>query len=378
MAPLSLIDSAPAFQSALLAWYRTQRRKLPWREEPSLYKTVVSEFMLQQTQVKTMLPYFARWLEALPDFAALAAADEARVVKLWEGLGYYTRARNLHKLARALVALPAIPQDRAAWLELPGIGPYSSAAITSISFGTPAAVVDGNVVRILARLSADATPWRDTTRAGQALTPLADALLNRAEPGDHNQAMMELGATICPRHNPLCTVCPVRPFCAAARAGDPEAYPQLAAKVIEARTVVRAWCRQPGPAAAVAAGSSGDGAAGGALLLHRTDPAARRLAGQHELPSAEQLGLAPAALAGRTLLATKKRGITRFAFTEPIHALPASALSDPLPEGLVWVAVAELENVLLTGPHRRWVRELLLAESAESECAPPVPAQLLQ
>lgn len=341
-----LLQNIPGFQDALLGWYREQRRRLPWREEPSLYKTVVSEFMLQQTQVKTMLPYFARWLDALPDFQALAAASEAEVVKLWEGLGYYTRARNLHKLARALTALPEIPRTPAEWRELPGIGPYTSAAITSISFGAPAAVVDGNVVRILARLTADGTAWRDTTTAGKALTPLADAVLNHAEPGDHNQAMMELGATVCTRHNPLCTVCPVRVFCAGARAGDPEAYPRLAAKVIEARTVVRAWCRRAGD---------------GALLLYRTDAAARRLAGQHELPSAEHVGLAAAELAeaGR-LLATKKRGITRFAFTEPIYALPEARVGrGGLPEGLVWVPVEELETVLMSGPHRRWTRELL-------------------
>lgn len=340
-----LTDSAPAFRQALLDWYRAHRRRLPWREEPSLYKTVVSEFMLQQTQVKTMLPYFARWLAALPDFAALAAASEAEVVKLWEGLGYYTRARNLHKLARALAARPAPPRTPEAWRELPGIGPYTSAAITSIAFGAPAAVVDGNVVRILSRLAADGRAWRDTTAAGKDLAPLADALLNHAEPGDHNQAMMELGATVCTRHNPLCTVCPVREFCAAARAGEPEAYPRLAAKTIEARTVVRAWCRR---------------AADGALLLHRTDSAARRLAGQHELPSAEQLGLAPQALAAAgPLLATKKRGITRFAFTEPIHELAPTRLPGALPAGLVWVPAQALDEVLMSGPHRRWIRELL-------------------
>ena len=340
---------APAFQAALLAWYHTQRRRLPWRESPSPYRTVVSEFMLQQTQVKTMLPYFARWMDALPDFAALASASEAEVVKLWEGLGYYTRARNLHKLARAVVTLPELPRTPAAWRELPGIGPYSAAAITSISFGAPAAVVDGNVVRILARLTANATAWRDTTSAGKAITPLADAVLNRAEPGDHNQAMMELGATVCTRHNPLCTVCPVRPFCAAARAGDPEAYPRLAAKLIESCTVLRAWCRRPGDQA---------------LLLHRTATDARRLAGQHELPSAEHLGLTLAALAAAgPHLATRKRGITRYRFTEPIHALPATALPQPLSPELVWVPVNEVETVLISGPHRRWIRELLAAKA---------------
>ncbi len=352
MAAKQLIASAPEFQSALLGWYRVHRRRLPWREEPSLYKTVVSEFMLQQTQVKTMLPYFARWLVALPDFRALAAASEAEVVKLWEGLGYYTRARNLHRLARALVAMPEPPRTRDAWLELPGIGPYTSAAITSIAFGAPAAVVDGNVVRILSRLAADGTAWRDTTTAGKALAPLSDALLNHAEPGDHNQAMMELGATVCTRHNPLCTVCPVRAFCAACRAGEPEAYPRLAAKIVEARTVVRVWCLRPSD---------------GALLLHQTDTSARRLAGQHELPSLEQVGLEPGLVSKKeTLIAVKKRGITRFAFTEPIHRIDPGLLPTPLPAGLVWIAPNQLEEVLMSGPHRRWVRELSTRQSHDT------------
>ncbi len=344
MSASSLLAAAPAFQTALLDWYRVHRRRLPWRETPSLYRTVVSEFMLQQTQVKTMLPYFARWMEALPDFAALAAASEAEVVKLWEGLGYYTRARNLHKLARALVASPAAPATAEGWLALPGVGPYTAAAVASIACGAPAAVVDGNVVRILSRLTADATPYRDSASAAKAYAPLADALLNPAAPGDHNQAMMELGATVCGRHSPLCTICPVRAFCAAARAGDPEAYPRLAAKAIEARTVVRAWCVRPSD---------------GALLLHRAPDEARRLAGQHELPTADHLGLTEAVLLAGRRLAVKKRGITRHVFTEPIHELACAALPAPLAARLVFVPLAELDAVLVSGPHRRWINELL-------------------
>lgn len=335
-----LIASAAGFQRALLGWYRAQARVLPWRESPSLYKTVVSEFMLQQTQVKTVLPYFARWLEALPDFAALAAASEERVLKLWEGLGYYSRARNLHRLAQAVAAWPALRRTPADWLELPGIGPYTAAAITSISFGAPAAVVDGNVVRILARLTADGTAYRDSASAAKAFTPLADALLNHAHPGDHNQAMMELGATVCFRQNPLCTVCPVREFCAAARHGDPEAYPKLAAKQIEQVNVVRVWCVR-----------------NDALLLHRIPAASRRLAGQHELPTAAQAGLPEADVIRAPLRAKKKRAITRYQITEAIHEMPAPR--GPLPPDLVWAPLAELDQLTLSGPHRRWVRELL-------------------
>ena len=337
-----LIVVKSAFQRALLAWYRTHARPLPWRDSPSLYKTVVSEFMLQQTQVKTVLPYFARWLAALPDFATLAAAPEARVLKLWEGLGYYSRARNLHRLAQIVTSLPTPPRTPAEWRELPGVGPYTAAAITSISFGAPAACVDGNVVRILARLTADGTEFRDSASAAKIFTPLAEALLPAKSPGDHNQAMMELGATVCFRTNPLCPSCPMRAFCAAARNGEPTAFPRLAPKKIEQRTVTRVWCERDG-----------------ALLLHRAPTASRRLAGQHELPTADQAGLNAAALARTTLLATKRRSITRFQITESIHT--AVAPRGRLRPDLVWVKLTDLAALTLSGPHRRWVTEILAA-----------------
>ncbi len=345
-----LVSDREAFRSALLAWYDTHRRRLPWREKPEVYKTVVSEFMLQQTQVKTVLPYFARWMEALPDFAALAAAPADRVLKLWEGLGYYSRARNLHRLAQAVVALPAPPRTPVEWRELPGVGPYTAAAIASIAFGEPAACVDGNVVRILARLTADATPHRDSASASKAFAPLADELVDRNRPGDYNQAVMELGATVCHRQSPLCTVCPVLDFCAARRQGDPEAYPRLAPKQIERKTVHRAWCLHEGR-----------------LLLHRAEAGARRLAGLHELPPAEALGIDPAAFAEREALARRTRGITRYAITEHIHAVAAPPrLADP---GLVWVPVNEVDRLTLSGPHRRWVKELLAMTSGQGRQA---------
>jgi A/G-specific adenine glycosylase len=344
----SLTALSREFQRALLAWYRAQARPLPWREAPSLYKTVVSEFMLQQTQVKTVLPYFARWLAALPDFSALAAAPEERVLRLWEGLGYYSRARNLHRLARAVAALPAPPRTPAEWRELPGVGPYTAAAITSIAFGAPAACVDGNVVRILARLTADATEFRDSASAAKVFTPLAQELIAvSAAPGDHNQAMMELGATVCFRQKPLCLTCPVRSFCAAASHGEPEAFPRLAAKQIEQRRVTRVWCERAG-----------------ALLLHRSAATARRFANMHELPTAAHAGLDDAEAARGELLAKKRRGITRFQITESIHRAPAAALRavaqrQKTSAELVWIPLAELESVTLSGPHRRWVNEIL-------------------
>lgn len=344
--PSPLIAGRVDFQSALLDWYRANARRLPWRESPSLYKTVVSEFMLQQTQVKTVRPYFARWLETLPDFRALAAASEEQVLKLWEGLGYYSRARNLHRLAKAMVARGAPPRTPAEWRELPGVGPYTAAAITSIAFDHPAACVDGNVVRILARLTADGTEFRDSAAASKAFAPLADALLSREAAGEHNQAMMELGATVCLRQKPLCPTCPVRGLCAAGRRGDPEAFPRLAARRIEQRTVTRVWCERHG-----------------ALLLHRAAASAKRLANLHELPTAEQAGLNGTARRG-DLLAIKRRAITRFQITESIHRVSARSLRrQPGPE-LVWVRLGELDTISLSGPHRRWVTEILTRKAA--------------
>jgi len=348
-----LIAARSDFQSALLTWYREHARTLPWREQPSLYKTVVSEFMLQQTQVKTVLPYFARWLAALPDFASLASAEEARVLRLWEGLGYYSRARNLHRLAQKLVGRPELPRSPAEWLELPGVGPYTAAAITSITFNAPAACVDGNVVRILARLTADATPFRDSAAAAKSFAPLADALLTTNNAGDHNQAMMELGATVCVRQNPKCSLCPVSSFCAAHRRGKPEAIPHLLPKQLEQRHVTRIWCERDN-----------------SLLLHRATAAARRFANMHELPLAETAGIDPNRATRGKLLARRRRGITRFQITESIHV--ASLPRKNLPPELVWVPFAGLEAITLSGPHRRWLNEILAARNGSTGLAPCV------
>jgi A/G-specific adenine glycosylase len=338
----TLISHRAAFQQELHAWYRIHHRKLPWRDAPSLYKTVVSEFMLQQTQVATVLPYFDRWLRELPDFAALAAAPGSKVMKLWEGLGYYSRARNLHQLAQKVVAQPAPPHTPAGWQELPGIGPYTAAAITSISFGEPAAVVDGNVVRILARLTGEGRLFRDGSAAVKHFTPLAGALIIGANPGAHNQAMMELGATVCVRQHPRCPGCPVAEFCAARTVGTPEKFPRLKSKLIEKRAVTRLWCEH-----------------GGRLLPRRGHARAKRLAGLHELPEAAGLGVKPTA---RSLLAVKRRTITRFQITESIHAVKLTVALGKLvaqDDSLEWVPLQDLGHITLSGPHRRWIGEML-------------------
>ena len=336
-----LTSKRAAFRRALHDWYATAQRKLPWRGAPSLYKTVVSEFMLQQTQVVTVLPYFARWLAALPDFPALAAAPESQVMKLWEGLGYYSRARNLHKLAQLVAAMPAPPRTPAEWRELPGIGPYTAAAVTSIAFGERVACVDGNVVRILARLTGERRLFRDGSEAAKHFTPLGDALAAGSDPGTHNQAMMELGATVCLRQNPRCLLCPVAKFCAARESGEPEKFPRLKPKLTAQKSVARAWC-----------------AHGGKLLLRRGHAKAKQLAGLHELPELSDLAVQPDR---KTLLATKRRAITRYQITETIYAVKFSA---PLKKriaanaALEWIPLAGLDRVTLSGPHRRWIGEL--------------------
>jgi A/G-specific adenine glycosylase len=340
----SLIGRTAAFQRRLLAWYREHHRPLPWRTQPSLYRTVVSEFMLQQTQIKAALPYFERWMLALPDFSSLAAAPEGQVLKLWEGLGYYSRARNLHRLAQALIAMPTPPTTAEGWRELPGVGPYTAAAITSIALGARGACVDGNVVRVLARLTADRTAFRDSGAAARHFTPLANALVSPADPGAHNQAMMELGALVCRRHDPGCATCPVRAYCAAARLEVPEDFPRLVRKKTEQRTVTRAWCED-----------------NGRLLLHCARSDARRLANQYELPAPADLGLDEAAVCAGPLLARRRRAITHHQITESIHAVHLNAAQrhqlNPS-ASLRWVPWTEIDVITLSGPHRRWVEEL--------------------
>ncbi len=347
----TLVARRAGFQAALLDWYQARRRPLPWRVAPSPYRTVVSEFMLQQTQVTTVLPYFERWMAAFPDFGVLAAAPESAVLRLWEGLGYYSRARNLHRLAQSLGPSGPLPRTAAGWQEHPGIGPYTAAAIASIAFGEARACVDGNVVRILTRLTRDGTRFRDSATASKALAPLAQELVNPAEPGDHNQAMMELGASICLKRHPACLLCPVREYCAANQAGDPEAYPQLAAKRTEQVSVVRVWCER-----------------GGAVLLHRNPATERRLADLHELPTAQQAGLDPGGVTSGPLVARRHRTITRFRIVESIHSVPSPR--GRLGPGLVWIRLGDLAGVALSGPHRRWTSQILSAR-APQRTSPP-------
>jgi A/G-specific adenine glycosylase len=199
-----------SIRTKLTRWYGRAKRDLPWRGTREPYAVWISEIMLQQTRVVAVIPYYERFLRRFPDAAALAQAPEEELLAMWSGLGYYSRARNLQKAARQIVERGSFPRDYASLRELAGIGDYTAAAIASIAFGLPHAVVDGNVRRVIARLVNDshANPQE-----------LADRLLDRRDPARWNQAVMELGATICLPREPLCDRCPVAAHCAAHRAG---------------------------------------------------------------------------------------------------------------------------------------------------------------
>jgi A/G-specific adenine glycosylase len=210
----------------LLAWFREHQRDLPWRATRQAYPIWVSEVMLQQTQVATVVGYFRRFLVAFPSLEALAVADEQQVLKVWEGLGYYRRARDLHRAAKLLVSLHGgeIPDDPAALRQLPGFGRYTVGAVLSQAFGRRLPILEANSLRVLCRFFG----VRDDPRASQTqrrLWQLAEAILPRAEVGDFNQALMELGALVCTPAAPRCDACPVARHCAARAAGLQEVIP---------------------------------------------------------------------------------------------------------------------------------------------------------
>ena len=236
--PLSLSDK-------LLAWYDLHRRDLPWRAKPGEpidpYRVWLSEVMLQQTTVAAVRPRFAAWVARWPDVGALAAADEADVMAAWAGLGYYARARNLVKAARAVVAEGGFPRKEAELRALPGLGAYTAAAVAAIAFGERAVVVDANVERVVARLRAIETPL---PAARPAIRAAAEAITPDLRAGDFAQGMMDLGATICTPRKPRCLLCPLRADCAGFATGEPERFPvKLAKKARPQRYGMVFWLR---------------------------------------------------------------------------------------------------------------------------------------
>lgn len=256
----------------LLKWYGEHRRAFPWREEATPYRIWISEIMLQQTRIEAALPYFDRFLTALPTVKALAKVEEGRLLKLWEGLGYYNRARNLQKAAKIIMRDYAgeLPASYEQLLKLPGVGEYTAGAIASTAFGIPVPAVDGNVLRVTARLldfhgDVASPPVRGALR--QAVC----SMLPDGTPGEFNQAIMELGETVClPNAVPLCGQCPLAGDCRGLAAGHPEELPVRAAKKerrVEQRTVLVILAE-------------------GRVLLHRRAPRGL-LAGMWELPNGD-------------------------------------------------------------------------------------------
>lgn len=215
----------------LLKWYAAQRRSLPWREQPEPYAVWVAEIMAQQTRLETMLPYYERWMQRFPDVGSLAAASEREVLNLWEGLGYYSRARNLRRAAIQLQERfgGELPHQIEALKSLPGIGPYTAGAIASVAFGLDEPIVDGNITRVLARLF-NVEEVVGTRAATERFWALARQHLPPGEAADYNQALMDLGATICTPRRPACRTCPLAAECQARALGIQEQRPQRAAK----------------------------------------------------------------------------------------------------------------------------------------------------
>ena len=227
----------------LLEWYDARRRDLPWRGARDPYRVWLSEIMLQQTRAETVKRYYARFLARFPTVLDLARAGEDEVLKLWEGLGYYSRARNLHAAAKkvAFELDGRFPADPASLRALPGVGPYAANAVASIAFGAPAPALDGNQARVLSRVLA----WSEPLRTPFDLEAPARERMSRARPGDYNQALMDLGASVCTPRRPDCPSCPISAECEAFALGDPEAFPRKqppAAKREIALTVVVARC----------------------------------------------------------------------------------------------------------------------------------------
>jgi A/G-specific adenine glycosylase len=330
------------FRRQLLRWYRHAHRKLPWRETRDPYRIWVSEIMLQQTRVAAVLSYYERFLARFPDVAALAAAPEADLLAAWSGLGYYSRARNLQRAAQAIVALGDFPRTFEQWRALPGIGDYTAAAIASLCYGVPKVVVDGNVLRVTARLSNDEGDIR-AAATRKRLGDLAQQLLDTRQPANFNQALMELGATVCTPRDPKCSTCPVREFCAARLAGT---QAQLPVKLRPAR--------QQSVAQTLLIIQRN-----GSLLLRRRDGASGQLAGFYELP-----------MAGEVRARGKPRvlGVIRHGITNTTYSLTiALAQVTRTPAGFEWIPTEHCPSLPLATTARK---ALKLAADAAKACAP--------
>jgi A/G-specific adenine glycosylase len=344
---------------ALVRWYAEHRRSLPWRDRPSPYATWVSEIMLQQTQVATVIPYFERWMDRFPTVGALAKASEDAVLSAWQGLGYYSRARNLRQSARLVQELHGgeLPSDPRLLRELPGIGQYTAGAIASIAFDRPEPAVDGNVIRVLTRLEALRGDPRTTPVATQ-LSALAADWVRRESPRIFNQALMELGALLCTPENPRCADCPLLRHCRARKLG-------LTAKLPEIRPRPKPETRH----VIVLVAERND-----RLLLTKQPGSARHWASLYTLPHTERQPKESALAAAKRLLASlDPEGmlgrtapearftypITRFRFEATAYRATLVRSSRLAKLGCRWVTRDELTELAVAAPHRRLCEQIL-------------------
>lgn len=326
---------APAFRDALVGWFSHEGRDYPWRRTTDPYAILVSEVMLQQTQIATVLGknYYGRFLERFPDPAALAAAEDAELLKAWEGLGYYRRVRMLRETARAVNAAGGFPGSVETLQDLPGVGRYTANALQAFARDLPAAVVDGNVARVLSRIADDPTPV-DSPAGLKRLWELAGELADPGRPRAYNSALMELGQRICRPGVPDCLACPVSSFCATR---NPETLPVKATKMkIERVDAHVVWSRD----------------SEGRILLQQEQ--GKRRQGLWKLPARE-----PAELAGCPEIATSAYTITRFRVTLHMHeAAPGHPAATPR-ESERRVAAEDLQQLPMPSPYRKALNTLM-------------------
>ncbi len=331
---LRLPENRREFQSALLEWFAQHGRDLPWRRTRDPYAILVSEFMLQQTQVITVLDYYRRWLERFPTVMALADALQEEVLRRWEGLGYYARARNLHRAAQIIRDEHGgeFPRNLKEIAALPGVGRYTAGAVYSFAYDLPAPIVDANIARVFARIIHLRIPV-DTTPGHTALWATAEQLLPTENVRLYNNALMELGATICRTRSPQCLVCPVLSFCAAAPF-NPELLPiKRARKPTVAMAEDCAWMVQ-----------------GGRLLLEQG--VGTRWKGLWKLPP-----LTEPAPPGAEPLARLTYPFTHHQVTLRVFLPPNVSLSPG--QHQAWHPLETIESVAVAAPHRRVMRQLL-------------------
>ncbi|MBL8076832.1 MAG: A/G-specific adenine glycosylase [Anaerolineales bacterium] len=328
----------PRLSSRLLDWYKKNKRSMPWRDHPDPYAVWVSEIMLQQTRVETVIAYFEKWMKLFPDIPALAKADEQAVLNAWEGLGYYSRARNIHKAAKIVAEKfnGELPRNLEDLRSLPGIGRYTVGAIASIAFKMDEPTLDGNLRRVFSRVY-DISEFADSPAGEKILWGLAAENLPKGQAGDYNQALMDIGATICQPKKPRCLLCPLMEICKARENGTQELRPVLKAKKAAPQYV---------HAAAVIVER------GRVLLSQR--PADGLLGGMWEFPNA-RVETDPAkeltkALNAAYRLKVKRKealGVVQHAYTHfkvTVHAFRCESVSIPKDKKLKWVKLVELDD----------------------------------